>query len=236
MKTIIVCVAITGMLTAAANAQNENVTWGTPTAISGDSDVNTEGALYGTWAPGDDVWDPDSLPVNGVTFNAYGSLPDLSSSGWGSHYDYYNEPSTPDANYNTILQAAIYDGNGNPADVNSFSWGGMTDGDEYLVEIWANDGRGNDRSETLTGGANTSAVLNFGNAPGEWIIGTFVADNTGDETISFSGAGSDNGSYPQVNLVQVRDITGVPEPATIAFLAIGAGAMLAGFRRERRVG
>jgi hypothetical protein len=173
--------------------------------------------------------------VNGVTFNAYGSLPDLSSSGWGSHYDFYNEPSTPDSNYNTILQAAIYDGNGNPSDVNSFTWGGMTDGDEYLVELWANDGRGNGRSETITGGANTSAVLTFGNAPGEWIIGTFVADSTGYETISLSGAGSVNGSYPQLNLVQVRDITGVPEPSTLAFLAAGTGAMLFGFRRKCRV-
>lgn len=53
---------------ATANAQ-PNITWQTPVTISGTSDVNTSGTLYGTWAPGDD-WGglnrSDYFPVNGV--------------------------------------------------------------------------------------------------------------------------------------------------------------------------
>jgi hypothetical protein len=184
-----------------------NITWGAPAAVSGTTDVSTWGIFYGSWAPGDDAYDPDALPVNGVTFNAYGSLPGLRSTGFDNHYTGFNEPSTPDGNYDTILQAATYNDTGNPAVATLISWYGMTLGHTYLVEIWANDGRGNDRSETFTGGANTSSPLNFGNAPGEFITGTFVADGSGAETITLDGSASDNGDYPQANLLQVRDIT-----------------------------
>src|SRR5690242_9993337 len=58
-----------------ANSQ-PNVTWQSPVTISGPSDVSTLGALFGTWAPGDDYGSPnrsDDHPVNGVTFAAYGT-------------------------------------------------------------------------------------------------------------------------------------------------------------------
>jgi len=67
----------------------------------------------------------------------------------------------------------------------TFGWSGMTPGDTYLVQFWVNDGRNstvNARTETLTGGANTSAALAYGsgnNGPGQFIIGTFVADKYG---------------------------------------------------------
>jgi hypothetical protein len=239
MKKVILYMAIVSALTTVAQAQNENITWQTPTAVSGASDVNTLGTIVGTWAPGDDTYNPDSLPVNGVTFNAYGSGlfngAGFSTSGFDSHYDYFQAPSTPNGNYNTILQAAVYNGSGNPGATTSITWGGMTPGDTYLLEFWANDGRGyNDRSETLTGGANTSGTLEFGTGA-EYIIGTFVADSTGDETITLNGGASDDGSYPMVNLLEISDITSVPEPSTIALLASGAGAMFFGFRRKCRV-
>jgi hypothetical protein len=37
-----------------------------------------------------------------------------------------------------------------------------------------------------------------------------------------------------LNLLQVRDLTVVPEPSTLAFLAVGGGAMFLGFRRKNR--
>ena len=111
MKTTILLTALVGLLGAAGHAQNAPIIWGAPTPILGTSDVSTVGSLVGTWAPGDDAYNPDSLPVNGVTFNAYGSGPFnslVSSSGINDHYTGYNSPGTPDANYNTILQAAVY--------------------------------------------------------------------------------------------------------------------------------
>ena len=124
--------------------------------------------------------------MNGVTFAAYGSGPFgswVSTSGLDDRYGSYANPNTADANYNYVLQTAIYS-YGEPI---SLTWGGMTAGDTYQLEFWVNDGRNSmtaERSETLTGGANTSAALAYGTGPngtgpGQYILGTFVADNTG---------------------------------------------------------
>jgi len=50
----------------------------------------------------------------------------------------------------------------------------MTPGNTYLVQILGDDGRsiGQSRTETVTGGANTSAALSFGSdgtGPGQYI-------------------------------------------------------------------
>src|SRR3989442_3213027 len=77
INTAVVFASCIGILIATANAQ-PNVTWQTPVTISGPTDVSTAGALYGTWAPGDDYTDSggsrsDYHPVNGVNFAAYGT-------------------------------------------------------------------------------------------------------------------------------------------------------------------
>jgi hypothetical protein len=240
-KTIVLSASMAGMIAVAANAQDPTITWGTPTTISGTSDVSTEGTVVGTWGPGDD-WGglnrSDYYPVNGVTFAAYGSGPFgswISTSGTDTRYEYYNSPNTSDANYNYDLQTAIYS-YGEPM---SLTWGGMTQGDTYQLEFWVNDGRNSvtaERSETLTGGANTSAALAFGsgaNGPGQFIIGTFVADSTGDETLTVTPyGGADIGASAQINLLQLRDITAVPEPTTFASLAGGLCVVLVGLRRK----
>jgi hypothetical protein len=85
----------------------------------------------------------------------------------------------------------------------------MTPGHLYLVQLWVHDGRNstaNQRTETITGGANTSASLAYGSGdsgPGQYIIGTFVANSSRGQTLILS---SPNGP-PQINLFQVRDIT-----------------------------
>ncbi len=190
-----------------------NVSWGTPTAISGPSDVRTNGNYFGSWAP----YNQDSanngssgLVVNGTKFLAFSDLPNLFTVGFNNGYNGYNNPGTSDANYNDLLQTAAYEGFGDGRPV-SLSWTGMTPGHTYQIQIWANDGRGNGRTESFTGGSNTSATLDFGDAPGEYIVGTFVADNGGRQVISLSGVGSPNGDYPQINLVQVRDLTTTPD-------------------------
>ena len=243
MKTIILCACMAGTLALAVNAQNANITWQNPVTISGTSDVSLDGTLVGTWGPGDD-WGgtsrSDYYPVNGVTFAAYGSGPFgswVSTSGLDDRYGSYANPNTADANYNYVLQTAIYS-YGEPI---SLTWGGMTAGDSYELEFWVQDGRNSvtaERSETLTGGANTSAALAFGTgpngtSPGQFIIGTFVADNTGTETLTVTPfGGADIGASAQVNLMQLRDLTAVPEPATVAFLTVGVGAMFLGLRRR----
>ena len=209
MKTTIICATIACVLPVSAHAQNANINWQSPTPISGPADVSTQGTYFASWAP----YNQDSynnggngLVVNGTKFRANSDLQSLSTVNFTDGYNAYNNPGTSDTNYNDLLQTAAYNGHGDGS-LMSMTWGGMTPGHTYLVQIWANDGRGNSRSETFIGGNNTSATLDFGDAPGMFIIGTFVCDNTGTETISMNGAGSPNGPYPQLNLFQVRDIT-----------------------------
>ena len=179
-----------------AQRQNENVTWQAPAAISGASDVSTQGTYFGSWAPYDAG--ANTLPVNGVTFQGYSDLPDFSEAGFNAGYKSFPDPGTPDNNYNTLLGYGAYE---YPGPACTFSWGGMISGDTYLLELWVN---GNDasRTETLTGGTNTSAAINY--EPGQYMIGTFAATAAGSETVTLNGQPSDN--YPQVNLAQVRDI------------------------------
>jgi hypothetical protein len=189
-----------------------DITWQTPTSISGPDDVVTNGTYFASWAP----YNQDSanngtngLVVNGTKFLAFSDFPNFSTVGFNNGYNGYNNPNTSDANYNDLLQTAAYEGFGDGRPV-SLSWGGMTAGHHYLVQIWANDGRGNGRTETFQGGGNVSATVDFGDPPGQYIVGTFVANNSGLATISLSGVGSPNGDFPQLNLIQVRDLTSQP--------------------------
>lgn len=236
MKTAVLCASIAGLLAAAATAQNANITWNTALTISGASDVNTSGTLYGSWAPGDDYYgDFNSVPanytVNGVAFNTYGTPgANFNLSGASINLDRYNgfaNPGTSDTTYNNLLQVAIFNWN-NPTPM-TLGWNNMTVGNTYLVELWLNDGRsGQSGSSTFTGGTSTSDSVFIGNgAPGQYITGTFVADGSGSENITIAPG-------IMINLVQVRDITPVPEPATIGLAGIGACAMFYGFRRKNR--
>jgi len=221
IRAVIVCASGAGIFIATANAQ-PNVTWQAPVTISGPSDVSTAGALYGTWAPGDDYTDSggsrsDYHPVNGVTFAAYGNGgANFGFSGSGINLDRYNNftsPNTGDANYDYLLTIAVFNYNANPMIV---SWNNMTPGNTYLAQFWLNDGRNNQPgTSTFTGGANTSDPVAIGNnAPGQYIIGTFVADSSRSESVTMSPG-------IMLNLVQVRDITTKPDvtwrtPVTIS--------------------
>jgi hypothetical protein len=186
-----------------------NVTWQTPVTISGPSDVNTLGTYFGSWAPQNG--NANNYPVNGVTFQGFSDLPNFSSGPtFDTGYNGYGSPNTSDSNYNTLLQSGRYSNEGfSPA---SFRWAGMTPGHTYLVQLWVNDGRsiGQSRSETITGGTNTSSALSFGSdgsGPGQYIVGTFVADNSGAQTLILTPFSSGPNPDPQINLFQVRDIT-----------------------------
>ena len=233
MKRILICASILGMI-AAAHAQNPNVTWQTPTTISGPSDVNTSGTFFGSWAPYNGAAG-SGLTVNGVTFQAFPDLPGATDSfDNGGGNGTFNSPGTSDNNYNTLLNAGAF---GNNPTSYTISWNGMLPGNTYLIQLWVNDARniGQSRSETITGGSSTSAALSYGSdgsGPGLFITGTLVADNTGDETIYLNPLSSGANPSSQFNLLQVRDLTLAPEPSTLALLAVGAGAMLFGFRRK----
>src|SRR6266481_1660182 len=225
MIAAIVCASAAAVLITTANAQPD-VTWQTPVTISGTSDVTNSGIYFGSWAPQDGS--ANTLPVNSVTFQGFSDLPNLvAGSTLDNGYNGFGSPNTSDANYNALLQYGRFSNEGNiPA---TFSWSGMTPGNTYLIQFWVNDGRsiGETRSETVTGGANTSAPLSFGSdgsGPGQYIIGTFVADSSGGQTLTVTPFSTGANPNAQINLFQVRDITAtlVPAPTITGFAVSGS--------------
>ncbi|HZV34150.1 MAG TPA: LamG domain-containing protein [Verrucomicrobiae bacterium] len=224
------------------------IIWQSPQVISGAPDVLTNGTYFGSWAPYDA--NANTMPVNGVTFQGFSDLPSLASSfaGGQNGYNQFGSPATPDANYNNLLQYATF-ANG---DSLTFSWGGMTPGHTYEVQLWANDSRGvtGARWENCSGGdvgttsygTDTSDPVGYsspifsGNATaGYYIVGTFVADNSGAEEINLKAFGSSSSSA-QLNLLQVRDITSpASQPVNGGYsAAVMADSPLAYYRLNER--
>ena len=191
-----------------------NITWKTPAAITGTSDVSRLGVYFGSWAPGDAT--ASSYPVNGVTINGWSDLPGLGYADIVNFYSSFGNPETADTNYNTLLQTATY-----ASDTNSIlvSWNGMTPGDTYLVQLWINDDRnlGGTRWATLTGGSSNSAAIYYGtdgSGPGHFVTGTLVANASGAEALTLTPYASGITPDAQFNFLQVRDITGTTTNAT----------------------
>jgi hypothetical protein len=171
----------------ALSARAANITWDAPQNISGASDVSTSGVYFASWAPygaGADL-----LPVNGVRFHA-NDLAGFALNSWFQNTsNLFANAGTADTNYNTLLQAARFSNNGTAG---SFSWGGMTIGHSYLVQLWVEDRRniGARRWENVYGDEGTagqSGPLDFpadGTGRGHFVIGRFTADGTGHKTSS----------------------------------------------------
>ncbi|HUA65301.1 MAG TPA: PEP-CTERM sorting domain-containing protein [Alphaproteobacteria bacterium] len=241
MKKTILCFSLISAFVLNTYSQSSQITWSSVQYISGDSDISTMGTLFGTWSPYLEVSGGGSITANGVTFVA-NDLPDFSiPSYFEGQYTGFGSPGTADANYNTLLEGAQFSNNGTGG---TFSFGGLTPGNTYQVEIWVEDTRniGNRRWENVYensyGDSGTSSALTFpadGSSPdlGQYDIGTFVANSAGAETLNFETWCSVGGNQcAQVNLFQVRDLTPAPEPSALALMAVSGAAILVRFRRR----
>lgn len=242
------------------------ITWGSATNISGDSDVVTTGTLvtavnFGATGVSATTVNGVAFSAFGVTHNTIQSAgpvsgvqvqesPDklTSSNTIGGSSGAYGSLST---SYKTLLGSAV--GAGAPASMTVTIFGDGTNslviGRQYLLQVWVNtSGNGSPffglsqyalttlsdyRSPTpatVTLDANTS---NAPDALGQWVTGTFTATSTStrfklDSTIP---------GLPQINALQLRDITGVSvaESASAGWLlAPTLGAALAWRRRRNR--
>lgn len=223
MKSPILIAAAAATSLLAVTSMAATVSWDLPQAISGASDVSTEGTYFGSWAPFNG--NANQSPVNGVTFQGYDTL-GIGSSGFASGGAFFGTHTTGDSNYNALLIYGTYS-NGTTA---SFTLNGsgtvpLVVGREYLVQAWVSDARnlGTFRSQTISG-SGAMAFPSNGTGMGSWVIGRFVADATSQQFDITANQSA------QLNLLQVRDITVVPEPSA-TLLACLAGIP---FLRRRR--
>ena len=181
------------------------ITWGTPVNIAGDSDVSTTGTPVYAYA-----WIGTSQAVNGVSFtgttNTGAGGADISLFNFGYNTNQYTSSANPFHSLSAAYQSILTGGDFNIfGDQASVTLQNLIVGHTYQVQVWVCDPRPvNGRTGTITGG-NTVTMLysvnNVAGSPGQYTIGTFIADGT-----SQSFTMSSNGST-QINAIQLRDNT-----------------------------
>jgi hypothetical protein len=212
------------------------ITWGSAQNITADSDVSTLGTLLYAYNIGETG--VASTTVNGVLFSSYvfpqypaqttttGSVtftesPDylfpLSNLGTGSGS--FGDLSSED--YKTLLSSG--GSAGSPTTITG-TFGGLTAGNDYLIQWWSNDSAltwGNAFEETQAsqvGSPSTvtldSNLSNSSGGLGQYAIGTFTATSSFVD-FQLNGSGIE---FPLINAFQIRDVTSaaVPEPGQVA--------------------
>jgi hypothetical protein len=231
------------------------ITWGTPTTISGDTDVDTVGTLVYAFNFGSDTT-ATTQTINGVTFQPFainnnalsstatvGNVTLTESNGYliadvdtGSA----NAPFTAlSANYRSLLSTEVYSSNLATMQVDL---GGLTNGSAYRLQWWTNDSSdyfyaGSPFFENVIGGGASGNVTldsntsNTNGGLGQYVIGTFTASGT-MASFTLTGSGTGAWQFPMMNALQVR---AVPEPATyvIALIGMACGGYSL-FRRRKR--
>lgn len=226
--------------TAFAWAEGSVITWGSPTNISGDTNVSTSGTLVAAFN-----MNGPAATVNGVTFASWTFTSNTTSTTLGnftfsesSHilaYSGLGAGSPPFSNlssgYQSLLSTAISSDDNNTL---TLTMSGLTVGHQYVFEFWVNGSNtaGTDNFRTTATAPNSVSLddntTNAIGGTGQFVIGTFTC---GDPTEVISFTGTDTTQAPTVNAFQLRDITAVPEPSTLALLGVGAG--IAVFRRKK---
>ena len=208
------------------------ITFGTPTTISGDSDVNLGGQT--TLDRAYDFASAGTLTINGVSFTNFSAQSsDTLSSGVSTTYSGYGSPASTSGDYATLLTNGTYGGGGANVTFNN-----LHAGDSYTIGIWVNDSRqpgccgDAPRVETFTGSGvgGTTASLTYDTSAinGQFVYGTFIADGTGSETLNLNTVDPNTGDT-QINGVLLAYTPSVtPEPASLVVwgLVIGTGLLV----------
>ena len=229
-------------LAPAASTQAATITWGAAQNITGDSDVSLADSLVRAFNVGDT--NVPSTTVNGVTFDPF-PIPSQAPSvtvgnftlataatngerGVGTGFAFGGAFGNLSASYQSLLGSAGAPVNGGFAMTLTIS--GLTVGQSYLFQWWTNYSGMASPTDTTTATAGNAITLdqntsNGSGGLGQFAIGTFTADGSGSQSITFTAPSN---TVPRLNGFQLRQ---VPEPSTWAMLSVGAGLLLA-FRRR----
>jgi len=244
--------SMTGTIASAAP-----IVWGSPQTVSGDADVSTAGTTvyaYNLGASG-----VASTTVNGVTFlpfvfPAANSFIDTATTGSVTFRETpgaltsFSNLGTVTGSYSGLSSAykALLDYGGSATLLPTISGtlGGLTNGQQYQIQLWASNAAltpgafGTTMDATVVDATTNSVTLdtnttNTAGGLGQYVIGTFTANGTTQVfTLDGSPTGGDFSKSPLINGFQVR---AVPEPTTcvmaLAGLACGGVSM---WRRRMR--
>jgi hypothetical protein len=168
--------------------------------------------------------------IPNVASLSYAPVSDSSDTAYGSAGAPFT---TLSASYQTLLSSGAGSSTGNSQ---SFNLLGLNIGSQYILQWWTNDSGlvyGGTNSTTGTAGNAVTLDENTTNAVGgvgQWVIGTFTADDT-FQTIVLSGP------RPEINAFQLRVIPQsipVPALAPAAWVVLASLLALSGAVRMRR--
>lgn len=239
----------------AGSPQSAVIDWGSgPHNITGDSDVITTGDLVtgSHLGPTGTVTD---ITINGVTFTGVGfptSGTDTSvlvgnnntlflETAQGNFLVSYGSLGSGtgafaglSSNYQGLLSTA---GGSSFVSTLQITLSGLVVGQEYVFQFFTNNSSlttssfsGTRLSTTATAGNSIAIVDNVSNTAGDlgqYGIGTFTATDV-NQVINFDGG--PNFQVPTINAFQLRAI---PEPSSIAMMAVGMGGLGAVMRLRR---
>ena len=176
------------------------ITWGSPTLVSTESDVSTNGILEQAVNCAADTIE-NNVTVNGVVFEPSGDFLGESNNG-----DLFIGATTGSADYDQLL--SNFDIGGGTDVTISIGDGNLVAGDFYEVQVWFVDTRlsGNPsldtRVMTIGDGEGNNVDLND-----EFAIGTFTADGT-DQPLQLI---TNNFGNAHITAFQVRKVVSNPE-------------------------
>ena len=221
--------------TTASLAHAATIDFGTTAFnISGDADVSTNGDLIFASNLGG-----VASTVNGVTFADDVDAADFSFTGLdnpndgafanttaGSTFDMLSD------GYQAVLQSGNFGGNTGADGAATLTLGNLTPGTNYEVQFFVNDSRSRtdfDLRSLLISGTDISLEYNVGgngqnDGLGQFAVGTFTADAATQE-IGFTS------QRRQLNAIQLRSVSAVPEPGSLAILGLGSLLII---RRRRQ--
>ena len=194
------------------------VTFGSPTAVTGPSDILTTGTFHAAIGA-----TAANVTVGGVTFATSSPLITLTNA---SAINYTPGTfSSGNAAYDALINRGYYTPIAMSAQIDL---SGLTVGHQYRIQFWTPAWDANFPTTFIHDGG-----LNFGNtatAP-TYAVGTFTANNS---TEYFNFASTDGSTRGLMSAITVYNVSAIPEPSTYAVLA-GLGVLgVALWRRKAR--